>query len=277
MMVSRTLEGAAVASAALAVGVLGLLVAVTAVKGSSVLSLNFLTSDIPAEAGHAGGIGPALAGTAEMSLISGVISVTLGVLVALYLSEFAGPRIEGAVTLFLDLLAGMPAIVIGVFIYGLLVAGSGNNGTGLDGSLALSMVMTPLVARATMESLRRIPESWRDAAQALGIARWRTILGVVLPGASAGIATAAILALARGAGEAAPLLLTEGNFTNGLSLNPLHGMASIQILTLQQLELGFPNSIALAWGAALFLMALILFVNIGARIMLRRGERKRGL
>ena len=275
LRVSRTIQALAVAAAGLAAVILFILVGFTVVKGIGALSWSFLTGNLPAATGQAGGIGPALVGTAELALMAGVISVILGVLTALFLTEFASPRVAAPVRLMLDLLAGLPTILAGVFVYGLIVAHFGQSG--IAAAIALSMVMTPLVARATLESLQRVPEAWRDAAAALGVSHWRTVIGVVLPGASSGIATAAILAVARGAGETAPVLFTSSLYGNGVQLNPLHALPNIPLEIYTLIETGYPQSVQMAWGAAFLLMITILLVNIGARVLLRRGERKRGL
>ena len=273
--ISRTVQGAAVAAATLAVAILFVLVGYTVVKGINALSWHFITGSLPASTGQAGGIGPALLGTLELALMAGVISVVIGVLTALFLTEFASPRTAAPVRVMLDLLAGLPTIVAGVFVYGIIVARFGESG--IAAAIALAMVMTPLVARATLESLQRVPDSWRDAAAALGVSHWRTVLTVILPGASSGIATAAILAVARGAGETAPLLFTSSLYGTGVQLNPLHALPNIPLEIYTLMETGYPQSVQMAWGAAFLLMISILFVNIVARIWLRRGERKRGL
>jgi phosphate transport system permease protein len=275
LLISRAAQAGAVVAAALAVVILLILIGFTVVHGIGALSWSFLTGNLPAATGQAGGIGPALLGTAELALIAGAISVILGILTALFLTEFASPRIAAPVAAVLDVLAGLPTIVAGVFVYGIVVAHFGESG--IAAAIALSMVMTPLVARATLESLRRVPTTWRDAAAALGVSHWRTVLTVILPGAASGITTAAILAVARGAGETAPLLFTSALYGNGVQLNPLHALPNLPLEIYSLIETGYPVSVQMAWGAAFLLMMTILLVNIAARIGLRRGERKRGL
>jgi phosphate transport system permease protein len=132
-------------------------------------------------------------------------------------TEFSTPRTARPIRLVLDLLNGMPSIVIGVFVYGLLIQGSGESGWA--GSFALAIIMVPLIARATGEMLQLVPRELRDASHALGMSRWRTIVGIVLPSALGGILTGTVLAVARAAGETAPLLLTNGIFSNSTTVS----------------------------------------------------------
>jgi phosphate transport system permease protein len=172
-------------------------------------------------------------------------------------------------------MAGLPTILAGVFIYELVVARNGQSA--YAAGFALAIVEVPLIARASIESLRRVPGAFREASDALGVAHWRTVIGVVLPTASSGITTAVILAVARAAGETAPVLLTTNAFQQTYQLNPLHAVPTVPMEILTLLNSGVPSAVDQAWGAAFLLMILILIVNIGARVMLRRGERKRGL
>jgi phosphate transport system permease protein len=274
-LVSRIVVGCTIAAAAIAVAVLLILVYYVLKHGASSISLAFLTKDLPAYTGQGGGIGPALVGTAILVLIGTAIALPVGVLTALYLSEFADPRVGAAMRLMLDLMAGLPTIICGVFVAGLVTNHFGQSA--LAGGLALSIVEVPLIARASLESITRVPDSLREAADALGVARWRSIVGVILPTASNGIVTATILAAARAAGETAPILFTSALFTQALSVNPRHSIASVPLLIFQLLESSYPASIDKAWGAAFTLMVLILVANIGVRLWLRRSERKRGL
>ncbi len=239
--------------------------------------MSFLTAQLPAPGGivPGGGMGPALAGTAEIILIATIIALPVGVLTAIYLSEFAGRRVGRVLTTALEQMAGVPTILVGVFIFGLVVAHFGQSA--IAAGIALAIVEVPLIARASIESLRRVPGTLREAADALGVARWRTILGVILPTASNGIVTATILAVARAAGETAPVLLTCDVFGQTYQLDPRHSVATVPVEILQLLLSGTTSAVDKAWGMAFVLMAAILLVNIGARVWLRRSERKRGL
>jgi phosphate transport system permease protein len=273
--VSRAFESLTVLAAALAVVVLLILVFYVFKQGIGAISLRFYTSDLPGYNGVGGGIGPALVGTIELVLIGTVIALPVGLLTALYLTQFAGPRADRVLRLILDLMAGLPTIIVGVFVAGLITNRFGQSA--LAGGLALSIVEVPLIARASLEAISRVPDALVDAADALGVARWRTITGVILPTASNGIVTATILAVARAAGETAPLLFTTSLYTQGFSLNPRQAVPSIPLEIFSLLESGYKASIQKAWGAAFTLMVVILAANIGARVWLRRSQRKRGL
>jgi phosphate transport system permease protein len=275
LLVSRVFEGATVLAAALAVAVLLILVYYVVKHGVGVISLSFFTSDLPPYTGVGGGIGPALVGTIEMALIATIIALPTGVLTALYLSQFAGPRGDRILRLMLDLMAGLPTIIVGVFVAGLITNRFGPSG--LAGGLALSIVEVPLIARASLEAISRVPQILVEASDALGMARWRGIVGVVLPTASSGIVTATILAVARASGETAPLLFTSELYGQSFSVDPRHSLASVPLEIFQLLESGYSASVSKAWGAAFTLMVVILAANIGARVWLRRSERKRGL
>jgi phosphate transport system permease protein len=272
---SRAFEIATVLAAVLAVVVLFILVYYVIKQGVGSISPSFFTSKLPAYTGIGGGIGPALVGTIELVLIATIIALPTGVLTALYLTQFAGPRGDRILRLMIDLMAGLPTVIVGVFVAGLITNHFGQSA--LAGGLALSIVEVPLIARASLESISRVPQALVEASDALGVARWRGIIGVILPTASNGIVTATILAVARASGETAPLLFTCSLFTQDFALNPRHSVASMPLVIFQLLESGYPASISKAWGAALTLMTVILIVNIAARVWLRRSERKRGL
>jgi phosphate transport system permease protein len=272
---SRIMERSAMGAALLAVAVLGVVIASVAAKGISQLSIDFLTKAPPAGFGEAGGgIAPAIVGSAVIVAFAGVMAVPLGVLIAVYLSEFAKPRSSQGIRLALDLLNGLPSIVIGVFVFGLLVVG--HYQTGFAGSFALAIIMLPLIARSTTEVLALVPQAQRDAAQALGISRWRTTLGVVLPAVLGGIITGTVLAVARAAGETAPLILVCADFGTSTSVN-LFGqtaLPNIPVSIFQLSESPVPSDHARAWGAALVLMVFILIANITARTLFNRSRAK---
>ena len=268
------MRGAATAAAVFAVAILAIIVVSVIEQGSSQLSLSFLTKNPSVGLGAAGGgIANAIIGTALLVAVATVMALPIGVLIAIYLTEFSTPRTALPIRLALDLLNGMPSIVIGVFVFGLLVVAHGQSG--FAGSFALAIIIVPLLARTTQEMLLLVPRELRDAAHALGVSRWRTIVGIVLPGALGGILTGMVLAIARAAGETAPLILTSSIFGNGTSLN-VFGTAipNIPIDIFSYSESGFPADKARAWGAALVLIAFILVGNLTARAMLARQRRK---
>jgi phosphate transport system permease protein len=267
----------ATASALFAVAILVIVLFGVVQRGISSLSLGFVIHTPSGLAG--GGIFNYLAGTAEVVALGALIALPLGVLTGLYLTEFAGPRsrIASVMKLALDMMQGLPTIVVGLFIFGLIVIPQ-HRQSGLAASLALAIVMLPLMARSSQEVLLLVPNSLREAADSLGVSRWRTVLTVILPSAVGGIATGAILAIARAAGETAPVLICNSIFDpNTTSLNIFHGVPTIPMLIYTSVDLSIPEAIARAWGAALVLVVVILCANVGARVILARSRAKMGL
>lgn len=272
-LVSRLFESGQTISALLAVAAMAIVVWSVASRGASVLSLDFLTKDPPVLPDNpGGGIAPAIVGTAVMMALATAIAMPMGVLVALYLTEFAKPAPARAIRLVLDLMNGLPTIVIGLFVFGLLVVGKSQSG--FAGSLGLAVVMLPLIARAAQEVLALVPRPLREAAEALGVSHWRTVRGVILPGALGGILTATVLALARAAGETAPLIFTSSIFSERVSLNPFsgQGMPNIPVYIFKASEAADPYGFARAWGAALVLLAFILVSSLSGRALLQRSR-----
>jgi phosphate transport system permease protein len=271
--VNRFAESIATGAALLAVAVLAIMVAAVAVRGAAALSVDFVTKApaLPGQAG--GGIAPAIVGTALIVGVATLIAMPLGVLIAIYLSEFASPRIGGPVRMALDLLNGLPSIVIGLFVFGLLV--SGRHQSGFAGAVCLAIIMVPLIARSSQEMLLLVPRTMRDAADALGVQRWRTVLTIVLPAAMGGIVTGTVLAIARAAGETAPLIFTTSIFADKVNFD-VFGSAlpniPTEIYTLSQQD--DPKGITRAWGAAFVLVAFILLTNIAARALHARSQRR---
>jgi len=275
--VSTIAEGGAVAAAVLAVGVLGLVIYGVISRGASALSIGFLTKNLPTPlTAPGGGIGNALLGTALLALAATVIAAPVAVLTALYLVEYAGPRQARVIRLVLDLMYGLPSIIVAVFIYGLIVLGHGESG--IAAALALSIVMAPLIARSTQAMLLLVPQAMREASDALGVSRWRSIVGVVLPAVSGGIVTGTILAVARAAGETAPVLLLSKVFDPTKTTLDLFGQVipNVPVLIFTLSEEANPIGFTRAWGAAFVLLVVILLANIGARVLLARSRAKMG-
>lgn len=273
-VVDRLIQVIATAAALVAVAVLVIIVVGVAQHGASSLSLGFVFDNPQGLAG--GGILNALLGTLEIVAAGAVVALPIGILTGLYLTEFAGPRSRTAriLKLALDMMQGLPTIVVGLFVYGLIVIPQ-HRETGFAGAIALSIVMLPLIARASQEVLLLVPGSLREAADALGVNRWRTVLTVILPAAVGGIVTGAILAIARAAGETAPLLITNSIYDpSSTSFDLFHGMASIPMLIYTSYDLPLTQAVARAWGAALVLMMFILLANIIARVFLARSRAK---
>jgi phosphate transport system permease protein len=277
-VVSRVVDVLARSSAGIAVAALVIVTFVVIDRGAGSITWNFLTKD-GADAGiTSGGIASSIVGTAVIVAVGTVIAAPIGILTALYLTEFATPgsRLGRVLTLALNLMQGLPTIVVGIFVFGLLVNHNGNSG--LAGSIALSIVMLPLIARTSQEVLLRVPGSLREAGDALGVERWRTIVGVVLPTASGGILTGTILAVARAAGETAPLLVCDSIFSSeGTSANVGRALHNIPITIFNLTSSPDPTSISQAWGAALVLFGGILIANVGARVLLARSRRRTGI
>ena len=273
-VVDRTVRVIATAAALAAVAMLVIVVYGVFVRGVSSLSLAFAFQNPQGLAG--GGIFNYLVGTLEVVALGATIALPIGVLTGLYLTEFAGPRsrVAGALKLALDVMQGLPTIVVGLFIYGLIVIPQ-HVQSGLAASIALAIVMVPLMARASQEVLLLVPNSLREAADALGVNRWRTVLTVILPSAVGGIATGAILAIARAAGETAPVLILDSIYNpNQTTFDIFHGVPTVPMLIFTSVELPIPEAVARAWGAALLLMLMILIANIGARVWLARTRAK---
>jgi phosphate transport system permease protein len=264
---SRAAEYGATGAALFAVAVLAIVIYTVVSRGAGALSLDFLFTGTPT------GIGPAILGTVLIVAVATAIAMPLGVLVALFVTEFAGSRIAAASRLALDLLNGLPSIIIGLFVFGLLV--DHRTQSGFAGSVALAIIMLPLVARGSQEVLLLVPGNLREAADALGVSRWRTVLGVILPSALGGILTATVLAVARAAGETAPLILLSSVFDGKQTVFDIgEAMPNIPVTIFQLSEEANPEGFTRAWGASLVLIAFILFASLGARAMHARSRRK---
>lgn len=275
LIVSRAMRAVATGAALIAVAALVILTIAVVARGLPALSWDFLTQDPPQFGGPGGGIRSAIIGTFMIVTLAALIATPLGILIALYLVEFSGPgsRIAGTLRLALDLMQGLPTVVVGLFILGLIVERQ-HKDSGFAGALALAIIMLPLIARSSQEVLRLVPGTLRDASDALGVDRWRSVLTVILPAALGGILTGTILAVARAAGETAPLLIVDGTFGPSTTFNIFGPMPNIPVSIWTAAEANEPSGFARAWGAALVLLALILVANVGARLLLARSRRR---
>ena len=271
---NRVMEGLAWVAALIAIAILGVVVWSVASKGSSELNFNLITKNpIPFSLTNAPqGLSNAFAGTLVIVGIATLMALPVGILVAVYLNEFAPPSIRTGVGLVLDILAGVPAIVIGIFVFLLLVVGSGQSA--LKGSFALAILMLPFVARTTIEVLALVPNSLREASLGLGIPAWRTTLSIVLPRAIGGILTGTVLAVARVAGETAPLLFTSSLVGTQTSWNPSHALQTIPVAIFELSESPDPKDHARAWAAGFILLLFILLASLTARWLATRNARK---
>jgi len=282
LRVNRGAEAVSVLAALAAVGFLAVLVGSVLVRGFHALDWNFFTKG-PAVFGQTGGgIAPALVGTLLLVVIATAMSLPVGVLIALYVSEFAPRRVADQIKLWLDVLNGFPSIVIGIFVFALAVKtkvpliGIGHHQSVFAGSFALAIIMLPLVSRTTMEVLALVPNSLREASYALGVSKWRTVVSVILPTAIGGIVTGTTLAVARAAGETAPLLFTCALAGQVVNWNPALSTASIPVTIFQYSESPDRNLNAQAWAAAFVLIAFVLVTSLVSRVLLERSRRKLG-
>jgi phosphate transport system permease protein len=220
-----------------------------------------------------GGVYHAIYGTIVQGVVCGVISVPIGLFVAVYLVEYGGrSKLSKATTFMVDILTGVPSIVAALFVYSLWITTFGFGRSGFAVSLALVLLMVPVIVRTTEEMLKIVPDELREASYALGIPKWKTIVKIVIPTALSGIITGIMLAIARVAGETAPLLLTALNF-DAINLDPFHGQQAA-LPTFIFAQAGQPQKVALdrAWAGALTLVLLILVLNLIARSIARRSR-----
>jgi phosphate transport system permease protein len=257
----------AAACAFAGVAVLLLILGYIAWRGVSSLSVQFLI-DTPKPVGEGGGIGNAILGTLILLALASLLGLPLGIAAGVYLAEFGRGRFAGLVRFIADTLTGVPSIVTGVFVYALVVIPA-RHFSALAGAVALAVIMIPIVTRTTEEMLRLVPASLREGALALGAPQWRVTTGVVLPAAASGIATGAMLAVARVSGETAPLLFTAfgSRFFNVYLDRP---MASLTVQIFNYAVSPYDEWHAQAWAATLVLMTLILVINVSVRLLTRK-------
>ena len=243
-------------------------------RGLGAISWHFFSSDpTGAFIGDPGGIKSAILGTIEMVALATLISVPIGIGVALYLVEYGrDSKFASVVRYFVDVMTGVPSIVFGLFVYIVLVIGSVGSGyAAWKGSIALSLLMLPVITRSSEVVLLLVPDSLREAALALGAPRWRIVFRVVLPSAAPGLVTGSLLAVARAAGETAPLLFTAAIvFGTTFGLGDRMNSMPIQIFN----DVGQASDILVqrAWGAALTLVAMVLLLTLVARLVARRSR-----
>jgi phosphate transport system permease protein len=265
-------EASWAAASAIAVALLGIVVVSVFVKAIPALNWDFFTKNAPLFGEAGGGIANALVGTGIIVAIAAAIALPVGVLVAIYVAEFAPSQVGLVVRTGLDILNGIPSIVIGIFVYGLLVLRFKQSG--FVAAVALAIIALPLVSRSTQEVLALVPQSLRQASQALGVSKWRTVLRVVLPTTLGGILTGTVLAVARVAGETAPILFTTTLFTNTTSWDPSKPLATVSFKIFTYSESPDPTQHEQAWAAAFVLIMFVLITSLSARYLLHRQVRK---
>ena len=269
---SRAVSGLLVVSVGVALLPLAAVLAYTISRGAHALSISFLTHSMkavgPLDSG--GGVYHAIVGTLEQVAIAAILSVPLGLLVAIYIVEYGPSRLAFLVRFFVDVMTGLPSIVAGLFIYAFWVLALDRGFSGLAAGLALAVLMLPVVARSSEEMLKLVPDELREATYALGVPRWRAIVSVVLPTASAGITTGVMLAVARVTGETAPLLLTAfGN--DAIRFSPFRGPQSgLPLYVFSQAGSAFDVVVRRAWAGALTLIVIVLLLTVVARVVTAR-------
>ena len=271
----RVARGLLAAATGLAVVPLAFVVFYLLRKGLGAWSLDFFTTDPSGKFfGDPGGIRSAILGTLEMVALATVIAVPVGIGVALYLVEYGkGGRFAGVVRYFVDVMTGVPSIVFGLFVYITLVIANtgGSSFAGWKGSVALALLMLPIVIRAAEVVLTLVPDSLREAALALGAPRWRVVARIVLPTALPGLITGTLLAIARAAGETAPLLFTA-TIVKASTGDLGHAMNSLPAQIFSDVGQAQDRLQARAWGAALTLVLMILVLTTFARVVSRRSR-----
>jgi phosphate transport system permease protein len=239
------------------------------VRGAPQLSIQFITQPPGVIGQSAGGIGPAIQGTLILICLTSIVGIPLGVMSGIFLAEYGGNKYASLMRMFYDVLTEFPSIVVGITV-SLVVLG---HYSALFGAIALSFIMIPIVARTTEESLKLVPSSIREASLALGVPSWRTTVSIVIPAARAGLVTGTLLALARIAGETAPLIMTIlGNqyFFQGFN----QPMDSLTLRIWRDALSNYSNFQAQGWGAALVLILIVLSLNVGVRVA-SRGRLRR--
>jgi len=266
-MVNTIMTGLTSVCAVLVTILLLLIIGYIAVRGVSSLNVQFLI-DTPKPVGEGGGIGNAIIGSVIMTLLAAVIGLPIGIAAGVYLAEYGKNWYGTTVRFVADTLIGIPSIIVGIFIYTLVVLPMGRQ-SGLAGALALAVIIIPIVARTTEEMIRLVPNSMREGALALGAPQWRVSWNIVLPAAASGIATGAMLAIARVTGETAPLLFTALNsrFYNFYLDQP---MSSLTVQIFNYATGPFEVEHAMAWAATLLLVGAILLINVLVRTLTRK-------
>jgi phosphate transport system permease protein len=284
LVVNRIAEGSAILAAILAIAVLAVVIWSVGSRGIGAINLDFFIKGPSSDFfGGKGGIAPALAGSLLLVGVATLIALPMGVLTAIFVSEFAPVRAAQQIRLWLDVLNGFPSIVIGIFVFTIAVKTKvplldiGHHQSAIAGGFALAVIMLPLVARSTMEVLRLVPNHLREASYALGVSKWQTVIRVVLPTSFGGILTGTTLAVARAAGETAPLLFTCAIAGQIVDWNPAHSVQSIPLTIFLYSESADPALHQQAWAAAFVLILFVLVTSLTARLLLERSRKKLGL
>jgi phosphate transport system permease protein len=270
--VNNVMVGLAILCAAICIGILLFILAYIFVQGIAYISVDFLTKTPKPLGETGGGIVNSITGTLVMVGIATLIAIPMGLGAGIFVSEYAPPRVGDTVRFVADVMAGIPSIVVGLFVYLVLVLKTGHF-SGYAGGVALSIIMLPIVARSSEEMLKLVPNSQREAALALGIPRWRSIVSVVLPAARRGLLTGMLLAIARATGETAPLLFTSlGSRFQTVDLSKEMDALPLRIY---RYAIGpYDEWHHQAWAASLILVLMVLSFSILARVVVSQPERR---
>ncbi len=267
MLIDKMMTALIIVAVILAAISLVLILADTVIQGIPAMSLSFLTS-LPTPPGVLnGGIGPDLEGSFLMVGMATLISVPIGVGAGIFFSEWPESRLSTVSSFTNDVLAGFPSMVIGIFVY-LVVVLTTRHFSAVAGAIALSIIMIPIVARTTEESLKIVPRTLREASVALGVSRWKTVTRVVISTGKTGLATGILLAIARAAGETAPLIFTASYSQYFLSGSLFQPTASLPYLIWQYGISPYSDWHAAAWGAALILVIIMLALNLSVKLLI---------
>jgi phosphate transport system permease protein len=262
--------GLVLSMSAMAIGLIFLMwiLTILMIKGFSALSLSMLLQSTPAPGSEGGGLANAIVGSLMIVISCSFLSTPIGVLAGVYLSEYGDRSKIAAITRFVnDIMLSAPSIVIGLFVYALVVVPS-KHFSGWAGTIALSLIAIPVVVRTTENMLKLVPVSLREAAFALGAPKWKVSTSVVLKAAKSGVMTGLLLALARVSGETAPLLFTALN-NQFFSLDMNKPMANLPVVIFQFAMSPYDNWVSLAWGGALLITLTVLALNVVARVVFR--------
>lgn len=260
-------------AALVAVAILLIVIISVLIKGASAISIDFLTKNAVPFGQKGGGLANAFIGSAELFGLATLMSVPVAILIAIYTTEFAPPAVSQVIRFCLDILNGVPTIIVGIFIFGVMVVGSGQSGWA--GAIALAVVELPIVARSSQEVLELVPSALHEAATALGLKRWRIVLRIVIPTAAGGLITAAVLGVARVAGETAPLLFTSSIYDQyGFTFDPSQALPNVPVSIFTLSESPSPQDHAQAWAAALVLILFVLLLSLIARTFHERSRAK---
>ena len=267
LLTNAVMTTLAAACAFLAVTLLLVILGYISYRGLTAINLQFLI-DTPRPVGEGGGIANAITGSFVLLLLACLFGLPVGILAGIYLAEYGDNWFGNTVRFLTDTLTGVPSIIVGVFVYTIIVIPQ-SHFSALAGGVALGLIMIPIVTRTTEEMIRLVPTSLREGALALGAPQWRVTIGVVLPAARAGIATGAMLAIARISGETAPLLFTAfgSRFFNWYLDQPI---ASLTVQIYSYAISPYDEWHAQAWAATLVLVALILAINVAVRFFTRK-------